>query len=157
MIRKAEQERKAAKVRTAPPRAAAAQAGRGRLPWPTGGQALTRFGVQRHPEFGTMVYRRGIDIEAKNGEEVRAVEEGQVAYADWYKGYGRLVILEHGPGFHTLYGHLSQAVVKAGDRVARGQVIGLAGDTGSLRGPRLYFEVRRNGEAEDPFLWLAKR
>ncbi len=68
---------------------------------------LTRFGMQRHPQFGTMVYRRGIEIEAREGETVRAVQDGQVAYADWYKGYGKLMILDHGGGFYTLYGNLS--------------------------------------------------
>jgi len=104
-----------------------------------------------------VVFRRGIDIAAKVGDEVKAVDAGQVAWADWYKGYGRLVIVDHGAGLYTLYGHLSQVDINKGDRVARGQVIGLAGDTGSLRGPKLYFEIRRNGEAEDPLGWLAKR
>jgi len=121
------------------------------------GQLLTRFGIQRHPQFGTVVYRRGIDIAARIGDEVRVVHDGQVVYADWYKGYGRLVIIDHGEGLYSLYGHLSQLEVGGGERVSRGKVIGLAGDTGSLKGPKLYFEVRRNGEAEDPLLWLAKR
>lgn len=158
MIKLAEREKKVAKkpapeARKAPP----AGSGRNRFPWPVSGQLLTRFGVQRHPQFGTVVYRRGIDIAARVGDEVRVVHDGQVVYADWYKGYGRLVIVDHGEGLYSLYGHLSQLEVGGGDRVTRGQVIGLAGDTGSLKGPKLYFEVRRNGEAEDPLLWLAKR
>jgi murein DD-endopeptidase MepM/ murein hydrolase activator NlpD len=118
---------------------------------------LTTFGRQRHPEFGTMVFRRGIEIAAQEGDEVSAVEAGQVAWADWYRGYGRLVILEHPGSLYSLYGHLSSLAVKTGDRVDQGQVIGLAGDTGSLKGPKLYFELRRDGEAEDPLSWLAKR
>jgi septal ring factor EnvC (AmiA/AmiB activator) len=113
--------------------------------------------MQRHPQFGTTVFRRGIEIEAHEGEAVRAVNDGQVAYADWYKGYGKLVILEHGNGLYTLYGNLSRLDLKKGDRVIRGQVIGLAGDTGSLKGSKLYFEIRQNGEAQDPLAWLAKR
>jgi septal ring factor EnvC (AmiA/AmiB activator) len=158
MIKLAEREKKAAK-KIPPPAREAFSAGseRNRFPWPVRGQLLTRFGVQRHPQFGTVVYRRGIDIAARIGDEVRVVHDGQVVYADWYKGYGRLVIVDHGEGLYSLYGHLSQLDVGGGDRVSRGQVVGLAGDTGSLKGSKLYFEVRRNGEAEDPLLWLAKR
>jgi septal ring factor EnvC (AmiA/AmiB activator) len=128
-----------------------------RLPWPVEGPLLTKFGMQRHPQFGTMVFRRGIEIEAREGQAVRAVEGGQVAYADWYRGYGKLVILDHGNGFYTLYGNLSKLDLNKGDRVSRGQAIGLAGETGSLKGAKLYFEIRRRGEAEDPLLWLSKR
>jgi septal ring factor EnvC (AmiA/AmiB activator) len=162
MIRKAEQEREAARearpAPSTPPKAAReAISGTGRLPWPVEGRVLTRFGMQRHPQFKTMVFRRGIEIAAREGEPVRAVADGQVAYADWYKGYGNLLIIEHGPGFYTLYGNLSKLDQQKGDRVVRGQEIGLAGDTGSLKGSKLYFEVRRNGEAQDPLTWLAKK
>jgi septal ring factor EnvC (AmiA/AmiB activator) len=154
MIRLGEREKKL----SAPSEPGAkAGGGRNRLPWPVEGRVLTRFGMQRHPEFGTMIYRRGIDITVRSGEDVHAVRSGQVAYADWYKGYGRLVIVDHGDGMYTMYGHLSQLAVVGGDQVKQGQVIGQAGDTGSLKGPRLYFEIRRNGVAEDPLLWLAKR
>jgi septal ring factor EnvC (AmiA/AmiB activator) len=158
MIKLSEREKKAAK-KPAPQAREAPSAGsdRNRFPWPVSGQLLTRFGVQRHPQFGTVVYRRGIDIAARVGDEVRVVHDGQVVYADWYKGYGRLVIVDHGEGLYSLYGHLSQLEVGGGDRVSRGKVVGLAGDTGSFKGPKLYFEIRRNGEAEDPLLWLAKR
>jgi septal ring factor EnvC (AmiA/AmiB activator) len=154
MIRLAEPEKKPARAAEQP---SASVPSRDRLPWPVNGQVLTGFGAQRHPQFGTVVFRRGIDIAARVGDEVKAVNAGQVAWADWYKGYGRLVIIDHGAGLYTLYGHLSQLDINKGDRVARGQVIGLAGDTGSLRGPKLYFEIRRNGEAEDPMGWLAPK
>jgi septal ring factor EnvC (AmiA/AmiB activator) len=128
-----------------------------RLPWPLKGRVLTRFGKQRHPQFGTMVFRRGIEIKAHEGEAVRAVRNGQVAYADWYKGYGKLMILDHGSGFYTLYGNLSRLDLKKGDQATGGQVLGLAGETGSLKGPTLYFEMRRDGEAQDPLKWLARK
>jgi len=159
MIKKDEQKKRAAKA-TAPAsrqEREAADRNRSRLPWPLDGPVLTKFGMQRHPQFGTMVYRRGIEIQAHEGEAVRAVRDGQVAYADWYKGYGKLMILDHGNGFYTLYGNLSRLDLNKGARVAGGQVIGLAGDTGSLKGSKLYFEIRRNGEAQDPLLWLAKK
>jgi septal ring factor EnvC (AmiA/AmiB activator) len=157
MIRLAEQEKKTVKKKAPVPETVPSSAARNRFPWPVNGLVLTRFGSQRHPQFGTTVFRRGIDIEARTGDEVRAVHDGQVVYADWYKGYGRLVIVDHGEGLYTLYGNLSQLEVGGGDRITRGKVVGLAGDTGSLKGSKLYFEVRRNGEAEDPLLWLAKR
>ncbi|HET7318274.1 MAG TPA: peptidoglycan DD-metalloendopeptidase family protein [Nitrospirota bacterium] len=159
MIGTDERERRSAAARkpAAGPHEEGAPGPRGRLPWPAEGPLLTRFGMQRHPQFGTMVFRRGIEIEVREGETVRAVEDGQVAYADWYRGYGKLVILDHGGGLYTLYGNLSKLDLKKGQRVSRGQAIGLAGETGSLKGAKLYFEIRRKGEAEDPLLWLAKK
>ncbi len=158
MIKRDEQEKRAAKAIAPESRHKHKTEDRdgSRLPWPLEGHVLTRFGMQRHPQFGTMVYRRGIEIEAHEGESVRAVREGQVAYADWYKGYGKLMILDHGSGFYTLYGNLSRLDLNKGDRATRGQVLGLAGETGSLKGSKLYFEIRRNGEAQDPLQWLAK-
>ncbi len=159
MIKNDERERRSAQKANVPAnrREAAASEGKSRLPWPLDGPVLTRFGMQRHPQFGTMVFRRGIEIEAHEGEAVRAVDSGEVAYADWYKGFGKLMILDHGGGFYTLYGNLSKLNLAKGERVAKGQVIGLAGETGSLKGSKLYFEIRRNGEAQDPLLWLSKR
>jgi septal ring factor EnvC (AmiA/AmiB activator) len=158
MIRKAEKERMSAKTGSGREgRSGAPSSDTARLSWPIEGQVLTKFGMQRHPQFNTMVFRRGIEISAHEGDAVRAVSDGQVVYADWYKGYGKLLIIEHQPGFYTLYGNLSQLDVAKGARVVRGQVVGLAGDTGSLKGSKLYFEVRRNGEAQDPLRWLARR
>jgi septal ring factor EnvC (AmiA/AmiB activator) len=159
MIKKAEQRKRDAKGTPPVSRQGreTADRDRTRLPWPLEGQVLTRFGMQRHPQFGTMVFRRGIEIQAREGESVRAVRDGQVAYADWYKGYGKLMILDHGNGFYTLYGNLSRLDLNKGDQVVRGQALGLAGETGSLKGSKLYFEIRRNGEAQDPIQWLAKK
>jgi murein hydrolase activator len=159
MIKKDEQQKRSAKVTAHASRQERETSvrDRARLPWPLEGAVLTSFGMQRHPQFGTMVYRRGIEIQAHEGESVRAVRDGQVAYADWYKGYGKLMIIDHGEGFYTLYGNLSRLELTKGERAAGGQVIGLAGDTGSLKGSKLYFEIRRNGEAQDPLQWLAKR
>ncbi len=158
MVKKDAQERRSLQKTNAPAnRRDAVSGGRSKLPWPLEGPVLTRFGMQRHPQFGTMVFRRGIEIEAHEGQAVRAVESGEVAYADWYKGFGKLMILDHGNGFYTLYGNLSRLDLAKGERVARGQVIGLAGETGSLKGSKLYFEIRRNGEAQDPLIWLSKR
>ena len=158
MVKRSEQEKKTAKQTTSSSGMGSSLHAKGtRLPWPVEGQVLSQFGMQRHPRFGTMVFRRGIEIEAREGGEVRAVSDGQIAYADWYKGYGKLIILDHGNDFYTLYGNLSRLDMNRGDRVAKGQVIGLAGDTGSMKGSKLYFEIRRKGEAQDPLAWLTKR
>ena len=82
---------------------------------------------------------------------------GQVVFADWYSGYGLLVIVDHGAGFFTLYGHLSKVDVRVNDRVATGQLIGEVGETGSLTGPNLYFEVREGTDALNPLSWLESR
>ena len=159
MIKKGEQEKRVVKATSPVSRQGHETADRGRirLMWPLEGQVLTRFGMQRHPQFGTMVFRRGIEIQAREGEAVRAVRDGQVVYADWYKGYGMLMILDHGDGFYSLYGNLSRLDLNLGDQVTKGQPIGLAGETGSVKGSKLYFEIRRNGEAQDPLQWLAKK
>jgi len=159
MIKRSEQEKETVNATTpsSGTMGGSLQAHGAKLPWPVEGHVLSRFGMQRHPQFGTMVFRRGIEIEARDGEGVHAVSNGQVAYADWYKGYGKLIILDHGNDFYTLYGNLSRLDLNKGDRVAKGQVIGLAGDTGSMKGSKLYFEIRRKGEAKDPLAWLAKK
>ena len=131
--------------------------GTGKFPWPVAGQVLTRFGMQRHPQFKTMIFRRGIEIGAHEGDTVRAINDGQVVFADWYKGYGKLLIIEHAGGFYSLYGNLEQIALAKGDRVSKGQAVGLVGDTGSLKGPKLYFEIRYKGEAQDPLAWLTKQ
>jgi septal ring factor EnvC (AmiA/AmiB activator) len=115
------------------------------------------FGRQEHPKFRTVTYNRGIEISAAMGRPVLAVYDGTVLYADWFRGYGRLVILDHGGGYFTLYAHASELLVKVGDQVTRGQPIARVGDTGSLEGPQLYFEVRHRGKPQDPLAWLERK
>ena len=130
---------------------------RGQLPWPAEGRVVADFGPQTHPRFGTETLRTGIDIEAPEGAPIRAVAAASVAYRGWLKGYGNLLVLDHGDGYHTLYAHASQVLVDEGDQVKVGELIGRVGETGSVEGPRLYFEVRYQGRAEDPGLWLRRR
>ena len=127
---------------------------RGSLPWPTGGRVVSAYGPQIHPRFGTRTFRNGIDIEAPEGTEFKAVYPGTVLYTGWFKGYGNMIILDHGHGYYTLYAHASAIQVREGETVRQGQVIGQVGETGSLAGPRLYFEVRSQGQPEDPQRWL---
>lgn len=130
---------------------------RGRLPWPTEGRIVSAFGPEVHPRFGTRTFRNGVDIEAAEGTEVAAVYTGHVVYTGWFKGYGNLIILDHGHDFYTLYAHVAAIMVKEGDDVRQGQTIGTVGETGSLAGPRLYFEVRFQGKPLDPAEWLRQR
>ena len=126
---------------------------RGRLPWPADGKIVAAFGAQVHPRFGTRTFRSGVDIEAAQGTDVGAVYAGHVIYTGWFKGYGNLIILDHGHEYFTLYAHVAEILVKEGEDVRQGQRIGSVGDTGSLTGPRLYFEVRYQGKAQDPEQW----
>jgi len=130
---------------------------KGRLPWPTEGRIVTGYGAQVHPRFGTRTFRNGVDIEAAAGREVTAVHSGHVVYTGWFKGYGNLIIVDHGGEYFTLYAHAANIRVAEGDEVKQGQAIGTVGDTGSLQGPRLYFEVRHAGKPQDPAQWLRPR
>lgn len=130
---------------------------RGRLPWPTEGKIVGAYGAQVHPRFGTRTFRSGVDIEAAAGDEVQAVYAGHVVFTGWFKGYGNLIILDHGGEYYTLYAHVAEILVKEGDEVQQAQAIGTVGDTGSLAGPRLYFEVRHQGKPQDPAEWLRQR
>jgi septal ring factor EnvC (AmiA/AmiB activator) len=130
---------------------------RGRLPWPTEGKIVAAFGAQVHPRFGTRTYRNGVDIEAAQGTDVGAVFAGHVIYTGWFKGYGNLIILDHGNEYYTLYAHIAAIQVREGEDVRQAQRIGTVGDTGSLAGPRLYFEVRYQGKPQDPAEWLRQR
>jgi len=130
---------------------------RGKLPWPATGTLASTFGRQEHPRFHTVTFNRGIEITAPQGRDIVAVAEGTAIYADWFKGYGRLVILDHGSGYFTLYAHASDVLIKTGDAVSGGQVIAKVGDSGSLEGPQLYFELRHKGKPQDPLAWLRSR
>ena len=129
---------------------------RGRLPAPVDAPVVRGFGRQVDAQFHTQVLHKGIDFGAPLGADVRAVASGRVRFAGWFRGYGRLVILDHGDRFYTVCGHLGDVLVRVDDEVAAGQVIGTVGDTGSLSGPGLYFEVRQGGDAVDPVAWLRR-
>ncbi len=129
---------------------------KGGLRWPAEGKVLSGFGTQKHPKYGTSTLNNGIDIKAPKGASVRAVADGQTVYADRFLGYGQVVILDHGTGYYTLYAHLSAIYTDVGVVVGEGDVIGEVGDSGSLEGSRLHFEVREQGRPVDPSVWLRK-
>jgi len=130
---------------------------RGTLPWPADGKVVSFFGRQKHPTFNTYVQRKGIEIRTEEGSLIHAVMAGSVVYADWLKGYGLVIILDHANGFFSLYAHASKILAKAGEHVAEGQAIGETGDTGMIGENTLYFELREGAEPVDPLHWLAKR
>jgi septal ring factor EnvC (AmiA/AmiB activator) len=128
---------------------------KGRLPRPVAGPVEVPFGRVVNPRFRTVTVQNGVELQARAGEEVRAVAPGLVVHAGWFKGYGNLVIVDHGEGYHSLVAHLSAMRTAMGEEVEAGALLGAAGDTGSLRGPSLYFEVRERGRPVDPAAWLA--
>lgn len=128
----------------------------GELPPPLeGGRLRGSFGRVVDPESRTATFRKGLTWEAPLGEPVRAVAPGRVRFAGPFRGYGNTVIVDHGGGFFTVSSHLERIDVQLGGAVAAGDLLGAVGDSGSLSGPKLYFEVRRGGEALDPEAWLA--
>jgi len=127
---------------------------RGKLPMPADGHIEVGYGNVLNPKFNTVTLHKGLDIRAKAGTPVRAVADGKVAFAGWLRGYGNLVIVDQGNGFHTLDAHLATLARAVGDEVKAGDTLGQVGDTGSLKGAFLYFEIREKGEAVDPSPWL---
>jgi septal ring factor EnvC (AmiA/AmiB activator) len=130
---------------------------KGRLGWPTEGDVVGFFGRQKHQKFDTYVQRKGIEIRANQGTVIWSVADGVVAFADWMRGYGLLMIVDHGEGFFSLYAHASKLLVNVGETVRSHQPIGEIGDTGLTGESTLYFELRQRGEAVDPLAWLTKR
>jgi murein DD-endopeptidase MepM/ murein hydrolase activator NlpD len=128
--------------------------GSGQLMYPTIGPVTSNFGWRTHPILGTERFHSGIDFGADSGSLVYASAQGRVIYADWYGGYGNAVIIDHGNGMTTLYGHCSELYVKDGDVVQKGQPISAVGSTGFSTGPHLHFELRANGEPTDPAAYL---
>jgi septal ring factor EnvC (AmiA/AmiB activator) len=127
---------------------------KGLLELPVRGKVINLYGPYRNPRYDAINFRSGIDIQADRGEPVRAVAPGTILFADWFKGYGNMVILDHGDNYYTLYAHIEELFKAKGDRVERNEVIATVGDSASLTGPGLYFEVRHHGKPEDPMHWL---
>jgi septal ring factor EnvC (AmiA/AmiB activator) len=131
---------------------------RGKLPWPLEGRVITAFGFERHPDFQTMVMNKGVEISpARDKSLILAVHTGKVVYADYFQGYGNLLIVDHGMTYYSLYGHCAEFLAAVGDMVRAGQPVAVVGDSGSLKGECLYFEVRYKTKALDPLQWLKRR
>jgi murein hydrolase activator len=127
---------------------------KGRLKLPLKGRILNKFGRKRVKEYESYIVYNGINVKARRGTPVQAVFDGKVLYTGELEGYGKLVIVGHGKEYHSLYGHLDSINVAANKVVKTGEVIALSGDSGSLEGENLYFELRKNGKPIEPVRWF---
>lgn len=128
--------------------------GTDQLAWPVNGEITSPFGWRVHPIWGTQIFHAGLDIGADYGDPVHAADSGTVVFAGWMGGYGNAVMIDHGGGMVTLYGHNSSITVGEGEQVSKGQTIALAGSTGNSTGPHCHFEVRIHGEVVSPLQYL---
>ncbi|MBD2529428.1 peptidoglycan DD-metalloendopeptidase family protein [Nostoc flagelliforme FACHB-838] len=128
--------------------------GTGVMAYPSDAFTSSPFGWRMHPVLGYRRFHAGLDFAASYGSTIRAADSGIVIFAGWYGGYGRAVIIDHGKGITTLYGHSSELYVADGQAVERGQAIAAVGSTGLSTGPHLHFEVRQNGTPVDPANYL---
>jgi len=124
--------------------------------WPVEGKLMSSFGARTDPFSGEGAIHTGVDLQAPRGTPVRSAADGIVVHAEWMSGYGRLVILDHGNGLQTYYGHLSRFLVIPGQEVRRGQVIAQSGASGRVTSPHLHYEVRMGGTPVNPYPFLAK-
>ena len=131
---------------------------RGKLPFPTGrGRVEVHFGRATDERFGLVTLHKGLDVRAPLGTPVHAVWDGKVVHAGWFRGFGNLLIIDHGDGVFSLMAHLDQLEKAVGDEVRGGDEIGTVGDSGSLKGAYLYFELRDGQKPLDPERWLSRR
>ena len=129
---------------------------KGLLIMPVKGRIVHLFGPYKNKKYNTTNFRSGIDIKADKGEPIRAVFKGKVIFSNWFKGYGNMIIIDHGKNYYTIYAHLEETFKSKGDAVETREVIATVGDTGSLEGAKLYFEVRHHGKPQNPLEWFKK-
>lgn len=129
---------------------------KGLLSWPVKGKIVSFFGPYRDEKSDVVNFQSGIDIKAERGEPIRAVADGYAIFANWFKGFGNMLIIDHGDHYYTVYAHLEEFFKVKGDRVEKDEVIATVGDSGSLAGPALHFEVRYHGKPVDPLHWMNK-
>ncbi|HUP44082.1 MAG TPA: peptidoglycan DD-metalloendopeptidase family protein, partial [Thermoanaerobaculia bacterium] len=127
---------------------------RGALAWPVAGKVIEGYGRHRNPKFATYTTSNGLKIEAVPRTPVQAVFEGTVLFSQWFRGYGNLIILDHGNRVFSLYGNLNGPSVAVGDRIATGQAIAGVGEAEDAVSGYLYFEIREDNRPEDPTQWL---
>ena len=128
----------------------------GTLMWPCDGEVISEYGMETHPRFGTIIKNNGVDIRTAPGSKVRAVAPGEVSFAGPLTGFGNCIIIGHGDGFYTLYGHLESLMVSKGYRVGEGAAIGYIGETSTPEGAVLHFEIRKGKAPLDPTRWFLR-
>lgn len=127
---------------------------KGRMSLPVRGKIEEDYGMHKHPEFNSYTFSKGLSISAGLGADIHSIYDGSVIYAGYFKGYGNMIIVDHGGGYFSLYAHASKILKKVGDDVARNEVVATVGDMDSARGPMLYFEIRNQGKSVDPAGWV---
>jgi septal ring factor EnvC (AmiA/AmiB activator) len=132
------------------------EAYKGLLDWPVRGKIISTFGPYTDQKSNLVNFQSGLNIQAERGEPIRAVAEGHAIFANWFKGFGNMLIIDHGNHYYTVYAHLEELFKVKGDRVEKGEVVATVGDSGSLAGPALHFEVRHHGKPVDPMQWIRK-
>jgi len=129
---------------------------KGLLSWPVKGKILSFFGSHRNKKYAVNNFQSGINIQAERGEPIRCVADGYTIFSSWFKGFGNMMIIDHGNHYYTVYAHLEEVFKVKGDRVEKNEVIATVGDSGSMMGPALHFEVRHHGKPIDPMQWIQK-
>jgi len=129
---------------------------KGLLKMPVKGRIIQFYGTYTDTRFNLVNFRSGINIKADRGEPVHAVFGGTTLFANWFKGYGNMIIIDHGDHYYTVYAHAEELFKQKGDPVVAGEVIATVGDSGSMIGPGLHFEVRHHGKPVDPIHWIDK-
>ncbi len=129
---------------------------KGLLRMPVNGKIVSRFGRYVDPKYNITNFQRGIDIKADKGDSVHAVFSGRIIFADWFKGYGNMIIIDHGNNYYTVYAHTEELFKQKGDRVETDEVIATVGESGSMIGSKLHFEVRHHGNPVNPLIWIKK-
>lgn len=127
---------------------------KGRMSLPVQGKIIESYGKHKHPDFNSFTFSKGLSISASSGADIKAIYEGTVIFADYFKGFGNMMVVDHGGGFFTLYAHASRLSKKVGAEVARHEIIGSVGDVDSSKGSMLYFEIRHQGKPVDPAGWV---
>ncbi|SVA01116.1 uncharacterized protein METZ01_LOCUS53970 [marine metagenome] len=130
---------------------------KGKLPWPIEGKVISRFGTYQNPNLKTVTENTGIDIHGSEGTEVKSIYDGIVTTVTYIRGYGNTVILDHGDGFYSVYTHVMDVEVEENSYVNARDIIAHVGDSGSLEGTKLHFEIWGNKDKLNPELWLKKR
>lgn len=128
--------------------------GKGIFAYPVRGRLTSPFGLRRHPLFKVVSFHSGVDLAAPYGTAIKASDSGRVIFNGWYGGYGKVVIVDHGMDYSTLYAHLSRTSVSRGKSINQGDTVGYEGQTGYSTGPHLHFEVRKNGRPQNPLNYL---
>lgn len=127
---------------------------KGRMSLPVRGEIIESYGKHKHPEFNSFTYSKGLSISAPSGTDIKAIYEGTVIFAEYFKGFGNMMVVDHGGGYFSLYAHASRLAKKVGAEVARHETIGAVGDVDSNKGSILYFEIRHQGKPVDPAGWV---